>query len=62
MTISHNIKNLRYFYVNSKYGRVEITLDIAHEYPKKLQVYKVEYYNDRWKYSGIIQGPEDKVE
>ena len=28
----------------------------------KLQAYKVEYYNDRWKYSGVIQGPEDKVE
>ena len=38
MTISTNIQNLRFFYINNKY-RVDITLDISTEYPKKLVVY-----------------------
>ena len=39
MTISYNIENLRYFYIENGTDRVEITLDISQEYPKKLQVY-----------------------
>ena len=38
MTISFNIENLRFFYIDNKY-REDITLDISHEYPQKLQVY-----------------------
>ena len=38
MTISSNIQNLRFFYIDNKY-REDITLDISHEYPQKLQVY-----------------------
>ena len=38
MTISSNIDNIRYLYVYNK-GIVGITLDIAHEYPTKLQAY-----------------------
>ena len=39
MTISSNIENLRFFYVNNGVNRVDITLDISNEYPAKLQVY-----------------------
>ena len=35
ITISCNIEKLRYFYIE-KYDRVDITLDISKEYPKKL--------------------------
>ena len=36
MTISFNIQNLRFFYINNYKVRVDITLDISQEYPKKL--------------------------
>ena len=36
MTISFNIENLRFFYINNGENRVDITLDISQEYPKKL--------------------------
>ena len=39
MTISFNIQNLRFFCINNGENRVNITLDISHEYPKKLVVY-----------------------
>ena len=34
MTISSNIQNLRFFYIDNDKDIVDITLDISHEYPK----------------------------
>ena len=39
MTISPNIENLRFLYVDNYVDRVDITLDVSNEYPAKLQVY-----------------------
>ena len=39
MELSSNIYYLKYFYVDSNYKRVDITLDISIEHPKNLQVY-----------------------
>ena len=61
MTISSNIENRRYFYVNTEFDRVEIALNITKEYPRMLQFYKVEYRNSGYKYSGAIQGTPNKI-
>ena len=34
MTISTNIQNLRFFYIDNNNDRLDITLDISTEYPK----------------------------
>ena len=57
MTISSKIEYLRYFYIINN-DRVDITLDISQEYPKKLQVYYIQY---AVYHIGDIQGPKDKV-
>ena len=61
MTISQNIQNMSCFYVNNDRNRANITLDITNEYPDRLSVFAIRYDNLQ-KYSGIISGPEDKVE
>ena len=61
MTLSSNIENLRYFYVNTEFDRVEIALNITKEYPRMLQFYKIEYRNSWYKYSGAIQGTPNKI-
>ena len=65
MTISNNIQSLSYFNIDNGGDRVNITLDISNEYPNKLSAFTVEChnYNNRInEYSGIITGPEDRVE
>lgn len=59
MTISTNIKSLRYFYVKTGNDRINVTLDISNTYPVQLQVYRVEYSeNQTVKFSESITGHE----
>ena len=54
MSLSKNIENLRYFYVDNQ-DKVDITLELFKEYPFNLQVYIVKY-NYGTIYSGNING------
>ena len=59
MALNKNMQNIRYLNINTTNIRFEITLDISNCFPKKLNVYSIQYINDifkKQKYSGAIQG------
>ena len=41
MTLNKNIENLRYFNIDTKSTRYEITLDVTQRFPNNLAVYNV---------------------